>query len=148
MVPLPQEQDYLQELGFPGQYPYTRGVQPTMYRGRFWAMRQYAGYASAEESNQRYRCLLDKVSTSMTINAPAAVLLAMVIAVAHGQDVEEKNLRGTIQNNIQDAAYRYQKAVENSEEIIVGVNAYQSDEKVELEPCSLIRPLKLPASES
>ena len=84
----------------------------------------------------------------MTINAPAAILLAMVIAIAHGQDVEEKNLRGTIQNDIQDAAYHYQKAVENSEEIIVGVNAYQSDEKVELELCSLTRPLKPPASES
>jgi methylmalonyl-CoA mutase, N-terminal domain len=142
----------LAKLGFPGEYPYTRGVQPTMYRGRFWTMRQYAGYASAEESNQRYRYLLnqgqtglsvafdlptqigydaddpmalgevgkvgvsissledmetlfhqiplDKVSTSMTINAPAAILLAMYIAVAKRQGAEVKDLRGTIQNDI------------------------------------------------
>ena len=151
-VALPRESDYLNDLGFPGEYPFTRGVQPTMYRGRFWTMRQYAGYASAEESNARYRYLLeqgqtglsvafdlptqigydsddpiaagevgkvgvaisslrdmqtlfegiplDKVSTSMTINAPAAVLLAMYIAVARGQGVEERKLRGTIQNDI------------------------------------------------
>ncbi len=144
--------DYLDELGFPGEYPYTRGVQPTMYRGRFWTMRQYAGYATAEESNRRYRFLLnqgqtglsvafdlptqigydaddpialgevgkvgvsissladmemlfrdiplDKVSTSMTINAPAAVLLAMYIAVAKRQGVEPRQLRGTIQNDV------------------------------------------------
>ncbi|MEW6178543.1 MAG: methylmalonyl-CoA mutase family protein [Chloroflexota bacterium] len=149
---LPFKCDYLTELGFPGEYPFTRGVQPTMYRGRFWTMRQYAGYATAEESNRRYRYLLqqgqtglsvafdlptqigydaddpiasgevgkvgvsisslrdmevlfneiplDKVSTSMTINAPAAVLLAMYIAVARRQGVEEKWLRGTIQNDI------------------------------------------------
>jgi methylmalonyl-CoA mutase N-terminal domain/subunit len=151
-VALPREGDYLENIGFPGQYPFTRGVQPTMYRGRFWTMRQYAGYASAEESNRRYRYLLeqgqtglsvafdlptqigydsddpiaagevgkvgvaisslrdmqalfesiplDKVSTSMTINAPAAVLLAMYIAVARKQGVEEHKLRGTIQNDI------------------------------------------------
>jgi len=150
---LPPENDpYLDQLGFPGEYPYTRGVQPTMYRGRLWTMRQYAGYASAEESNRRYRylidqgqtglsvafdlptqigydaddpiaagevgkvgvsisCLqdmamlfegipLDKVSTSMTINAPAAVLLAMYIAVAKQQGVAPEKLRGTIQNDI------------------------------------------------
>ncbi len=149
---MPFKCDYMKELGFPGEYPYTRGVQPTMYRGRFWTMRQYAGYASAEESNRRYRYLLqqgqtglsvafdlptqigydaddpiaagevgkvgvsisslkdmetlfheiplDKVSTSMTINAPAAILLAMYIAVARRQGVEEKWLRGTIQNDI------------------------------------------------
>jgi methylmalonyl-CoA mutase N-terminal domain/subunit len=148
----PQEADYVETLGFPGQYPFTRGVQPTMYRGRFWTMRQYAGFASAEESNRRYRFLLDqgqtglsvafdlptqvgydaddpmaegevgkvgvsisslndmeilfrsipldKVSTSMTINAPASVLLAMYIAVGKRQGVEEKKLRGTIQNDI------------------------------------------------
>jgi len=151
-VSLPVDRDYLEDAGFPGEYPFTRGVQPTMYRGRFWTMRQYAGYASAEESNRRYRYLLgqgqtglsvafdlptqigydsddsmaagevgkvgvaisslkdmemlfdsiplDKVSTSMTINAPAAVLLAMYIAVARKQGVEEKKLRGTIQNDI------------------------------------------------
>ena len=138
--------------GFPGEYPFTRGVQPTMYRGRFWTMRQYAGYASAEESNARYRYLLDqgqtglsvafdlptqigydaddplaagevgkvgvsissikdmeqlfyeipleKVSTSMTINAPAAILLAMYIAVAKKQGADVSKLRGTIQNDI------------------------------------------------
>ncbi|MBN2470179.1 MAG: methylmalonyl-CoA mutase family protein [Anaerolineae bacterium] len=144
--------DYDTALGYPGQYPFTRGAQPTMYRGRFWTMRQYAGYASAEESNARYRYLLengqtglsvafdlptqigydaddpfalgevgkvgvsisslrdmarlfegiplDKVSTSMTINAPAAVLLAMYIAVARQQGVEPAKLRGTVQNDI------------------------------------------------
>jgi methylmalonyl-CoA mutase, N-terminal domain len=139
-------------LGAPGEFPYTRGVQSSMYRGRFWTMRQYAGYASAAESNRRYRFLLDqgqtglsvafdlptqigydaddpmaegevgkvgvsvssihdlaalfdqiplgKVSTSLTINAPAAVLLAMYIAVGKRQGVEPKELRGTIQNDI------------------------------------------------
>jgi methylmalonyl-CoA mutase N-terminal domain/subunit len=152
LIPTDPDPDYLEQLGFPGEYPYTRGVQPTMYRGRFWTMRQYAGYASAEESNQRYRFLLgqgqtglsvafdlptqigydaddplsqgevgkvgvsisslqdmeslfqqiplDKVSTSMTINSPAAILLAMYIAVARRQGVETKHLRGTIQNDI------------------------------------------------
>jgi methylmalonyl-CoA mutase N-terminal domain/subunit len=151
-LPDPIEDDYLERLGFPGDYPYTRGVQPTMYRGRLWTMRQYAGYASAEESNRRYRYLLaqgqtglsvafdlptqigydaddpvaagevgkvgvsisslddmarlfdgiplDKVSTSMTINAPAAILLAMVIAVARRQGLDPTRLRGTIQNDI------------------------------------------------
>jgi len=139
-------------LGFPGEYPFTRGIQPTMYRGRFWTMRQYAGFATAEESNERYRYLLEngqtglsvafdlptqigydaddpialgevgkvgvsissiedmarlfdgipleKVSTSMTINAPAAVLLAMYIAVAKRQGADVSKLRGTIQNDI------------------------------------------------
>ncbi len=147
-----QESDYMEKLGFPGEYPFTRGVQPTMYRGRFWTMRQYAGFSTAAESNKRYRYLLgagqtglsvafdlptqigydaddpmalgevgkvgvsissiedmatlfdqiplDKVSTSMTINAPAGVLLAMYIAVAKQQGVEPKALRGTIQNDI------------------------------------------------
>jgi methylmalonyl-CoA mutase N-terminal domain/subunit len=144
--------DYETNLGDPGEYPYTRGVQPTMYRGRLWTMRQYAGYASAEESNARYRYLLDQgqtglsvafdlptqigydaddpmalgevgkvgvsissvhdmarlfqgipldqVSTSMTINAPAAILLAMYIAVGKRQGVDEDKLRGTVQNDI------------------------------------------------
>jgi len=147
-----QESDYVSDLGFPGEYPYTRGVQPTMYRGRFWTMRQYAGFATAEESNRRYKFLLeqgqtglsvafdlptqigydsdhemamgevgkvgvaidslrdmeilfegiplDKVSTSMTINAPASILLAMYIAVAEKQGVPSDKLRGTIQNDI------------------------------------------------
>ena len=151
-INIPEDFDYLEKLGFPGEYPFTRGVQPNMYRGRLWTMRQYAGYASAEESNRRYRYLLqqgqtglsvafdlptqigydsddpiaagevgkvgvaisslqdmemlfkeiplDKVSTSMTINAPAAILLAMYIAVAKKQGVEESKLRGTIQNDI------------------------------------------------
>jgi len=151
-TPADVEVDYLKDLGFPGQYPFTRGVQPTMYRGRLWTMRQYAGYAAAEESNARYKYLLeqgqtglsvafdlptqigydaddplaegevgkvgvsisslddmrvlfdgiplDKVSTSMTINAPAAILLAMYIAVAKEQGVEPRQLRGTVQNDI------------------------------------------------
>ncbi|MCJ7594750.1 MAG: methylmalonyl-CoA mutase family protein [Desulfobacterales bacterium] len=146
------ELDYLSDLGFPGDYPFTRGVQPTMYRGRYWTMRQYAGFATAEESNRRYRFLLDqgqtglsvafdlptqigydsdhemamgevgkvgvaidslqdmeilfggipldKVSTSMTINAPAAVLLAMYLAVAEKQGLSPEVLRGTLQNDI------------------------------------------------
>jgi methylmalonyl-CoA mutase N-terminal domain/subunit len=152
LVPKDLEQQYLHELGFPGEYPFTRGVQPSMYRGRLWTMRQYAGYASAKESNQRYRYLLDHgqtglsvafdlptqigydsddslahgevgkvgvaissiedmatlfrdiplgdVSTSMTINAPAAILLAMYVAVSKHQGVETHRLRGTIQNDI------------------------------------------------
>lgn len=144
--------DYSKDLGFPGSYPYTRGVQPTMYRGRFWTMRQYAGFATAEDSNKRYRYLLsqgttglsvafdlptqigydsddpmavgecgkvgvaidsladaeilfggiplDKVSTSMTINAPASVLLSMYIAVAEKQGTPMNALSGTIQNDI------------------------------------------------
>jgi len=151
-VGLPFEFDYMENLGFPGEFPFTRGVQPTMYRGRLWTMRQYAGYATAEESNQRYRYLLqqgqtglsvafdlptqigydaddpmsagevgkvgvsisslrdmeilfkdiplNKVSTSMTINAPASILLAMYVAVARRQGIEERLLRGTIQNDI------------------------------------------------
>jgi methylmalonyl-CoA mutase N-terminal domain/subunit len=152
LTPTDEGPDYLEQLGFPGEYPFTRGVQPSMYRGRLWTMRQYAGYASAEESNRRYRyllgqgqtglsvafdlptqigydadepiamgevgkvgvsisCLEDmetlfreiplgKVSTSMTINAPASILLAMYIAVARRQGVEAAQLRGTIQNDI------------------------------------------------
>ncbi|MBW1710367.1 MAG: methylmalonyl-CoA mutase family protein [Deltaproteobacteria bacterium] len=146
------ELDYERDLGFPGQYPFTRGVQPTMYRGRFWTMRQYAGFGTAEESNERYKYLLeqgqtglsvafdlptqigydsddevslgevgkvgvaidsladmetlfngipmDKVSTSMTINAPAAILLAMYIVVGEKQGVKSDRLAGTIQNDI------------------------------------------------
>jgi methylmalonyl-CoA mutase, N-terminal domain len=141
-----------EKIGFPGAYPFTRGVQPTMYRGRLWTMRQYAGYATADESNARYRFLLsqgqtglsvafdlptqigydpdhplsagevgkvgvsiysaeemgrlfdqiplDQVSTSMTINAPAAVLLAMYVAAAKRQGADPRKLRGTIQNDI------------------------------------------------
>ena len=144
--------DYEKDLGFPGEYPFTRGVQPTMYRGKLWTMRMYAGFSTAEESNKRYKYLianggtglscafdlptqigydsddkmsagevgkvgvaidslydmerlfdgidLGKVSTSMTINAPASVLLAMYIAVAEKQGVPATALRGTIQNDI------------------------------------------------
>ena len=144
--------DYERDLGDPGQFPFTRGPYPSMYRGKLWTMRQYAGYASASESNARYRYLLeqgqtglsvafdlptqmgydsdhamargevgkvgvaidtlddmemlfdriplDKVSTSMTINATAAILLAMYIAVAKKQGVEPKKISGTIQNDI------------------------------------------------
>jgi methylmalonyl-CoA mutase N-terminal domain/subunit len=151
-LPAQEAEDYPERIGYPGQYPFTRGVQPTMYRGRLWTMRQYAGYASAEESNARYRFLLEqgqtglsvafdlptqigydpdhelaagevgkvgvsifsleemqrlfagipleKVSTSMTINAPAAVLLAMYVAAAKRQGADPAGLRGTIQNDI------------------------------------------------
>jgi methylmalonyl-CoA mutase N-terminal domain/subunit len=151
-TPVDVDLDYREDLGFPGLSPFTRGVYPTMYRGRLWTMRQYSGYASAEESNERYRYLLeqgqtglsvafdlptqlgydadddlaggevgkvgvsisslddmrrlltgiplDKVSISMTINAPAAILLAMVVAVAEEQGVEPQQLRGTVQNDI------------------------------------------------
>ncbi|HPK86590.1 MAG TPA: methylmalonyl-CoA mutase family protein [Atribacterota bacterium] len=144
--------NYLDDLNFPGEYPYTRGVQPTMYRGRLWTMRQYAGFGDAEESNKRYKYLLkngqtglsiafdlptqigydsdhpmaygevgkvgvaidsledmevlfagiplDQVSTSMTINAPAAILLAMYIAIAEKQGIPASQLNGTIQNDI------------------------------------------------
>ncbi|MFW5693750.1 MAG: acyl-CoA mutase large subunit family protein [Alkalispirochaeta sp.] len=147
-----QSAAYAEKLGFPGEYPFTRGVQPTMYRGRFWTMRQYAGFGSAKETNDRFRYLLDQgqtglsvafdlptqigydsshslslgevgkvgvavdtladmellfdqipldqVSTSMTINAPAAVLLAMYVVVAEKQGVTRDQLRGTIQNDI------------------------------------------------
>ncbi len=152
MIPPEESRDYEQDLGFPGEYPFTRGVYPSMYRGRLWTMRQYAGYASAEESNARYRYLLEqgqtglsvafdlptqigydaddpiatgevgkvgvsisslddmetlfdgipleRVSTSMTINAPAAILLAMYVAVAKRQGAEISKLRGTIQNDV------------------------------------------------
>ncbi len=145
-------QPYIEKLGFPGQYPFTRGVQPTMYRGRFWTMRQYAGFGTATETNERFRYLLDqgqtglsvafdlptqmgydpdhamargevgkvgvsiasiedmrrlfdkipldKVSTSMTINATAAILLSLYITVAEEQGVTSDALRGTIQNDL------------------------------------------------
>ena len=144
--------DYIGDLGFPGEFPFTRGVQPTMYRGRFWTMRQYAGFGNAKESNERYRYLLeqgqtglsvafdlptqagydsdhalsmgevgkvgvaidsladmrvlfdqiplDKVTTSMTINAPATVLLAMYLAIAEEQGVPFDKVGGTVQNDV------------------------------------------------
>jgi methylmalonyl-CoA mutase, N-terminal domain len=151
-LPQDTDADYMESLGFPGEFPFTRGVQPTMYRGRLWTMRQYAGFATAEESNRRYKYLLqqgttglsvafdlptqigydsddaialgevgkvgvaidtladmetlfdgiplDRVSTSMTINATAAILLCMYIAVAEKQGVPADKLDGTIQNDI------------------------------------------------
>lgn len=146
------ETDYDEKSGFPGQYPYTRGIQPTMYRSRFWTMRQYAGFGSAKETNERFKYLLengqtglsvafdlptqigydsddamaegevgkvgvaidslhdmeqlldeiplDQVSTSMTINAPASILLCMYLAVGEKQGVPLEKLTGTIQNDI------------------------------------------------
>ncbi len=146
------DEQYLRDVGFPGEFPYTRGIQPSMYRGKLWTMRQYSGFGTARESNERYRYLLsqgqsglsvafdlptqigydsddpmadgevgkvgvaidtladmellfegiplDKVTTSMTINAPAAVLLAMYIAVAEKQGVHADKIGGTIQNDI------------------------------------------------
>jgi methylmalonyl-CoA mutase N-terminal domain/subunit len=146
------DHDYLRDVNFPGQFPFTRGVQPTMYRGRLWTMRQYAGFGTARETNERFRFLLDqgqtglsvafdlptqvgldsdhplsagevgktgvavdtladletlfdgipldKVSTSMTINATAAVLLAMYIAVAEKRGIPQDALSGTVQNDI------------------------------------------------
>ena len=144
--------DYTRDLGYPGHYPFTRGVQPNMYRGRLWTIRQYAGFGTAEETNQRYRYLLEqgqtglsiafdlptqigydsdhplakgevgkvgvaidslqdmevlfqdipleKVSTSMTINATAPILLAMYVALGKKQGIEPAKLNGTIQNDI------------------------------------------------
>jgi len=147
-----QDLDYMRDLGFPGEYPFTRGVYPTMYRARLWTMRQYAGFGTAEQTNKRFRYLLeqgqtglsvafdfptqlgydcdhplalgevgkagvsvctlrdmetlfnhiplDKVTTSMTINAPATVLLAMYIAVGEKQGIPQSSLGGTVQNDI------------------------------------------------
>jgi len=146
------ETDYARDVGFPGEYPYTRGVQPTMYRGRLWSIRQYAGYGTAEETNQRFKFLLsqgqpglsvafdlptqlgydsddpmsqgevgkvgvavdtlhdmetvldgiplNQVSTSMTINAPAAVLVAMYAVVGQKQGVPNDKIQGTVQNDV------------------------------------------------
>lgn len=152
-TPLDQvRKSYSEVLGLPGEYPFTRGVYPTMYRGRLWTMRQYAGFASAKETNRRFKYLieqgqtglsvafdlptqmgydsdhslargevgrvgviidtlkdmetlfegipLDKVSTSMTINSPTAIILAMYIAVAQKQGVDVSKLSGTVQNDI------------------------------------------------
>jgi methylmalonyl-CoA mutase N-terminal domain/subunit len=174
--------DYLEKLGFPGEYPFTRGVQPTMYRGRLWTIRQYAGFGSAEETNRRFKYLLtqgqtglsvafdlptqigydaddpiaegevgkvgvsissledmetlfdgiplDKVSTSMTINAPAAVLLAMYIAVGKKQGAPPGKLRGTVQNDILKeyiARGTYIYAPEPSMRLITDIMAYGKD---------------------
>lgn len=146
------QKSYIEKIGFPGEYPYTRGIQPTMYRGKLWTMRQYAGFGTAKESNERYKFLLsqgttglsvafdlptqigydsddphsegevgrvgvaidtladmeilfegiplNKVSTSMTINAPASILLAMYIVVAEKNGIPREKLSGTVQNDI------------------------------------------------
>lgn len=174
--------DYQTALGFPGAYPFTRGVQPSMYRGRFWTMRQYAGFGTAEESNQRYKYLLnqgqtglsvafdlptqigydsdhpmaagevgkvgvaidslrdmerlfdgiplDKVSTSMTINATAAILLALYVAVAKRQGVDPQLLQGTLQNDILKeyiARGTYIYPPEPSMRLVTDVFAYAKD---------------------
>src|SRR5213082_2534737 len=144
--------DYEHQVGFPAEYPFTRGIQPTMYRGRLWTMRQYAGMGDAEESNKRYKYLLahgttglsvafdlptqigldsdsplalgevgkvgvaidsiedmqrlfdgidlTKISTSMTINATASILLALYVAVARRQGADVRRLSGTVQNDV------------------------------------------------
>ena len=174
---------YEEQLGFPGDYPFTRGVQPTMYRGRFWTMRQYAGFGTAKESNERYKYLLsagqtglsvafdlptqmgydsdasmslgevgkvgvaidsladmeilfdgiplDKVSTSMTINSTAAILLAMYIAVAEKQGVSADKISGTIQNDILKeymARGTYIYPPKESMRIITDIFAYCKDQ--------------------
>ena len=147
-----QDMDYLRDLGLPGEYPYTRGIHPTLHRGKLWTMRMFAGFGTAEETNLRFKYLLeqgttglsvafdlatlmgydsdapaalgefgkcgvaisslkdmeilldgiplDKVSTSMTINSPAAIIWAMYIAAAEKQGVRPDQLRGTLQNDI------------------------------------------------
>src|SRR5450756_1475206 len=151
-IVLPEDFNYMEKLGFPGEYPFTRGVQPTMYRGRFWTMRQYAGFATAAETNERFRYLLAQgqtglsvafdlptqmgydsdapeaegevgrvgvpvcsladmeelfagiplgdVSTSMTINSTAAIVLALYVAAAGKQGVPRGRVAGTTQNDI------------------------------------------------
>jgi methylmalonyl-CoA mutase, N-terminal domain len=184
--------DYLSALGFPGEYPFTRGVQPSMYRGRHWTMRQYAGFGTAEESNQRYRYLLsqgqtglsvafdlptqigydsdhpmaagevgkvgvaidsrrdmetlfegiplDRVSTSMTINATAPILLALYGAVAKGQGVAPKLLQGTLQNDILKeyiARGTYIYPPEPSIRLVTDVFAYAKDQLPKWNPISI-----------
>jgi methylmalonyl-CoA mutase N-terminal domain/subunit len=174
--------DYDEKLGFPGEFPFTRGVQPTMYRGRLWTMRQYAGFGDAEESNQRYRYLLsqgqtglsvafdlptqigydsdhamaegevgkvgvaissladmellmkdiplEKVTTSMTINATAAVLLAFYVALAKKQGADLTKVGGTTQNDILKeyiARGTYIFPPEGSMRLITDVFAYCKD---------------------
>ena len=174
--------NYLKDLGFPGEYPYTRGVYPNMYRGRLWTMRQFSGFGTAEDTNQRYKFLLrsgqtglsvafhlptiygrdsdhpfsrgevgkcgvavdsladmetifdgiplDEVSTSMTINAPASMLLAMYLAVAEKQGVDSTQVTGTIQNDLLKE-YQAQKSwifpPQPSMRIITDIMAYCSE---------------------
>ncbi len=90
--------DFLDDIGFPGEYPFTRGVQPTMYRGRLWTMRQYAGFGDAEESNRRYRYLFANGQTGLSV--AASILLALYLVVAEKRNVPWAKLNGTIQNDI------------------------------------------------
>jgi len=184
--------DYAGDLGFPGEPPYTRGVYPTMYRGRLWTMRQYAGFGTAEETNERFHYLLEEgqtglslafdlptqmgydsdhamaagevgksgvaidslsdmrtvfdgidlgeVSTSMTINAPASVLLAMYVAIADEQGVPREELRGTIQNDVLKeyiARNTYIYPPEPSMRIITDVFAFCADELPKFNPISI-----------
>lgn len=184
--------DYDAQLGYPGNYPYTRGIYPTMYRGRLWTMRQYAGFSTAEESNRRYKYLLEKgttglsvafdlptqlgydaddgmslgevgkvgvsissledmeilfdgipldqVSTSMTINAPAAVVWAMYIAVGKKQGVSPHHLRGTIQNDILKeylARGTYIFPPVPSMRLVTNIFAYAKDELPKWNPISI-----------
>jgi methylmalonyl-CoA mutase N-terminal domain/subunit len=174
--------DYAEDLGFPGQFPYTRGVYPTMYRGRSWTMRQFAGFGSAEDTNARFKYLLsqgqtglstafhfptlmgydsdsprargevgvcgvaidslkdmeilfrkiplDRITTSMTINGPAAMIFAMYLAVAEKQGVSFENLSGTIQNDILKeyiAQHSWIFPPEPSMRIITDILAYCTD---------------------
>ena len=176
------EDDYLEDISFPGQFPFTRGIHPTMYRGRLWTMRQYAGFGTAEASNQRYKFLLergqkglsvafdlptqigydsdhpmtagevgkvgvaiaslqdmetlfdgiplDRVSTSMTINATAATLLALYVAVAKKQGIDPAKLTGTVQNDILKeyiARGTYIYPPESSMRLITDVFAYAQE---------------------
>jgi len=183
---------YEERVGFPGVYPFTRGVYPTMYRGRFWTMRQYSGYATAEESNRRYRYLLsqgqtglsvafdlptqigfdsdyplaegevgkvgvaidsledmerlfegiplDKISTSMTINATAPILLAMYIALAKKQGIPPETLKGTVQNDILKeyvARGTYIYPPQPSLRLVTDIMAYCSEQLPRWNPISI-----------
>lgn len=187
-----QVEGYDESVGFPGQFPFTRGVQPTMYRGRLWTVRQYAGFGTAEESNRRYKYLieqgtsglsvafdlptqigydsddsialgevgrvgvaidtladmetlfdgipLDKVSTSMTINATAIILLAMYIAVAEKQGVAAAKISGTLQNDILKeyiARGTYRFPPEPSLRLVTDIIAYSSANLPKWNPISI-----------
>ncbi len=184
--------DVAAELGEPGQYPFTRGIQPTMYRGRLWTMRQYAGMGDAEESNKRYKFLLahgtkglsvafdlptqigydsdsplalgevgkvgvaidsiedmqrlfdgialDTISTSMTINATASILLALYVAVARRTEAEVKRLSGTIQNDILKeyiARGTYIYPVNHAMRLVTDIFAWAADEVPEWNTISI-----------
>jgi methylmalonyl-CoA mutase N-terminal domain/subunit len=184
--------DYDTQVGYPGQYPFTRGIQPTMYRGRLWTMRQYAGMGDAEESNRRYRYLLshgttglsvafdlptqigydsddpmalgevgkvgvaidsiedmqrlfdgielEKISTSMTINSTAIILLALYVAVAKRQGANPRKLSGTVQNDVLKeyiARGTYIYPPEHAMRIITDIFAYANDQLPEWNPISI-----------